>query len=158
MIGLMICDDKLSMQHRRSEIIKAMQKLPGWCHVVFVACSIFTSAIESKKGSMKQLIMKKVDNDCNHRQCRLTEQIKELLKMNDKIKELAMKLYQSKSLLIMGRGFNHATCLEAALVSVVVWWRWSWPYLNVTLSFGGPWCDSDFMCVVENLQRVRTIA
>lgn len=71
MIGLMICDDKLSMQVRRDQIIKALQKLP--------------------------------------------EQIKALLKMNDQIKTLATKLYQSKSLLIMGRGFNHATCLEAAL-------------------------------------------
>ena len=30
---------------------------------------------------------------------------------------LAKELYQQKSLLVMGRGYNFATCLEGALVS-----------------------------------------
>ena len=35
--------------------------------------------------------------------------------MDDKILEIAKSLYLEKSLLIMGRGFNYATCLEGAL-------------------------------------------
>ena len=44
-------------------------------------------------------------------------QIKEVLKMDDQIHSLAQELYQQKSLLVMGRGYNYATCLEGALVS-----------------------------------------
>ncbi|GJQ67811.1 Gfat1 [Trypoxylus dichotomus] len=46
---------------------------------------------------------------------KIGEQIKEVLKLDPKVKELAKDLYQQKSLLIMGRGFNFATCLEGAL-------------------------------------------
>ena len=35
--------------------------------------------------------------------------------MDNQIKELAKELYQQKSLLVMGRGYNYATCLEGAL-------------------------------------------
>lgn len=47
----------------------------------------------------------------------LPEQIKQVLKLDGKVKVLAEELYDKKSLLIMGRGFNFATCLEGALVS-----------------------------------------
>lgn len=40
-----------------------------------------------------------------------------MLSLDDKIKAIANELYQQKSLLVMGRGFNYATCLEGALVS-----------------------------------------
>ena len=43
--------------------------------------------------------------------------IKEVLKLDQDMKELAQELYQQKSLLVMGRGYNFATCLEGALVS-----------------------------------------
>ena len=36
--------------------------------------------------------------------------------MDDQIHALAQELYQQKSLLVMGRGYNYATCLEGALV------------------------------------------
>ncbi|XP_077505680.1 glutamine--fructose-6-phosphate aminotransferase [isomerizing] 2-like [Amblyomma americanum] len=42
-----------------------------------------------------------------------SDQIKEVLKLDDEVKQLAQHLYQQKSLLVMGRGYNHATCLEA---------------------------------------------
>lgn len=45
----------------------------------------------------------------------LDNQIREVLKLNDKVKELAKSLFQHKSLLIMGRGYNFATCMEGAL-------------------------------------------
>jgi len=47
----------------------------------------------------------------------ISEQIKEVLALDDVIHSLAEELYQQKSLLIMGRGYNYATCLEGALVS-----------------------------------------
>ena len=45
----------------------------------------------------------------------LPELIKEVLKEDEKILNIAQDLYEKKSLLIMGRGFNFATCLEGAL-------------------------------------------
>ncbi|XP_022102279.1 glutamine--fructose-6-phosphate aminotransferase [isomerizing] 1-like [Acanthaster planci] len=46
---------------------------------------------------------------------RLPDLIKEILLMDDKIKKLAEELQEEKSILLMGRGFNFATCLEGAL-------------------------------------------
>nr|CAD7443824.1 unnamed protein product [Timema bartmani] len=45
----------------------------------------------------------------------LDEQIREVLKLDDEVSKLAKDLYQHKSLLIMGRGYNFATCMEGAL-------------------------------------------
>jgi len=45
----------------------------------------------------------------------LPDKIKEVLKVDEEIHALATELYQQKSLLVMGRGFNFATCLEGAL-------------------------------------------
>lgn len=43
--------------------------------------------------------------------------IKEVLSLDNEIQKLAEELYQEKSVLIMGRGYHYATCLEGALVS-----------------------------------------
>lgn len=45
------------------------------------------------------------------------ELIKEVLSLDQKIHDLALELYMQRSLLVMGRGYNYATCLEGALVS-----------------------------------------
>ncbi|XP_015204903.1 glutamine--fructose-6-phosphate aminotransferase [isomerizing] 2 [Lepisosteus oculatus] len=71
MFGLMMCEDRISLQTRRMEIIKGLKVLP--------------------------------------------EHIKEVLSLDQKIRDIADELYQQKSLLVMGRGFNYATCLEGAL-------------------------------------------
>uniref|UniRef100_A0A8B9HW46 glutamine--fructose-6-phosphate transaminase (isomerizing) n=1 Tax=Astyanax mexicanus TaxID=7994 RepID=A0A8B9HW46_ASTMX len=71
MFGLMMSEDRLSLQKRREEIINGLSKLP--------------------------------------------ELIKEVLALDDKIKCIADELYQQKSLLVMGRGYHYATCLEGAL-------------------------------------------
>ncbi|XP_048022006.1 glutamine--fructose-6-phosphate aminotransferase [isomerizing] 2 [Megalobrama amblycephala] len=71
MFGLMMSEDRLSMQKRRLEIINGLKKLP--------------------------------------------ELIKEVLAVDDVIKSLADELHHQKSLLVMGRGYNYATCLEGAL-------------------------------------------
>uniref|UniRef100_A0A673AK79 glutamine--fructose-6-phosphate transaminase (isomerizing) n=1 Tax=Sphaeramia orbicularis TaxID=375764 RepID=A0A673AK79_9TELE len=71
MFGLMMSEDRLSLQKRRLEIISGLKALP--------------------------------------------ELTKKVLSLDGKIKEIANELYQQKSLLVMGRGFNYATCLEGAL-------------------------------------------
>lgn len=47
----------------------------------------------------------------------IIELIKKVLKLDEEIQSLAHELYQQKSLLVMGRGFQFATCLEGALVN-----------------------------------------
>merc|ERR1712055_330198 len=71
MFGLVMSEDRLSLQPRRREIIQALKELP--------------------------------------------EEIKKVLELDDKVREIAKELYQKRSLLIMGRGYNYATCLEGAL-------------------------------------------
>ena len=71
MFGLIMCEDKISLQPRRAEIIQGLKELP--------------------------------------------EKIKQVLELDQKVLKIAEELYQKRSLLIMGRGFNFATCLEGAL-------------------------------------------
>lgn len=71
MFALVMCEDRISMQPRRSEIIQGLKALP--------------------------------------------DQIKEVLKLDQKVYEIARTIYQQKSLLVMGRGYNTATCMEGAL-------------------------------------------
>lgn len=71
MFALLMCDDRISMQPRRREIIQGLRILP--------------------------------------------DLIKEVLSLDDEIQKLAQELYQQKSVLIMGRGYHYATCLEGAL-------------------------------------------
>uniref|UniRef100_A0A8C9Y1F7 glutamine--fructose-6-phosphate transaminase (isomerizing) n=1 Tax=Sander lucioperca TaxID=283035 RepID=A0A8C9Y1F7_SANLU len=71
MFALLMCDDRISMQPRRREIIQGLRVLP--------------------------------------------DLIKEVLSLDDEIQKLAEELYQQKSVLIMGRGYHYATCLEGAL-------------------------------------------
>ncbi|EHB17416.1 Glucosamine--fructose-6-phosphate aminotransferase [isomerizing] 2 [Heterocephalus glaber] len=67
MFGLMMSEDRISLQNRRQEIIRGLRSLP--------------------------------------------ELIREVLSLEEKIHDLALELY----LLVMGRGYNYATCLEGAL-------------------------------------------
>ncbi|KAG9510119.1 Glutamine--fructose-6-phosphate aminotransferase [isomerizing] 1, partial [Fragariocoptes setiger] len=46
---------------------------------------------------------------------RLPEHIKRVLELDHEVAALAKQLYTQKSLLVMGRGYNHSTCLEGAL-------------------------------------------
>ncbi|CAI5442698.1 unnamed protein product [Caenorhabditis angaria] len=45
----------------------------------------------------------------------LPNQIREVLQLDSQVHDIAQRIYKEKSLLIMGRGFNFATCLEGAL-------------------------------------------
>ncbi|XP_011446659.1 glutamine--fructose-6-phosphate aminotransferase [isomerizing] 1 isoform X6 [Magallana gigas] len=71
MFALVMCEDRISMQDRRTEIIQGLKNLPS--------------------------------------------QIKAVLETDEHVNTLARELYQQKSLLVMGRGYNYATCLEGAL-------------------------------------------
>lgn len=46
---------------------------------------------------------------------KLPEQIQQVLLLDNEVQKLAQELYQQKSLLVMGRGYNFSTCLEGAL-------------------------------------------
>ena len=71
MFALVMSEDRISLQPRRSEIIQGLKQLPAM--------------------------------------------IRKVLELDDKVKSVAEELYEKRSLLIMGRGFNFATCLEGAL-------------------------------------------
>jgi glutamine---fructose-6-phosphate transaminase (isomerizing) len=60
----------------------------------------------SKKGRYEQIIKGLQD---------LPQHISKILQMDKQIEKIAEDLYKEKSLLIMGRGFQFATCLEGAL-------------------------------------------
>jgi glucosamine--fructose-6-phosphate aminotransferase (isomerizing) len=59
-------------------------------------------------------------NDIMNGLQRLPELIKEVLNCDKKIRDFSEDLYKQSSLLVMGRGFNFATCLEGALVRLKV--------------------------------------
>lgn len=71
MFGLVMSEDRISLQTRRQEILEGLKNLDT--------------------------------------------QIKEVLKLDLQVLEIAKDLFQQKSLLIMGRGYNFATCMEGAL-------------------------------------------
>jgi glucosamine 6-phosphate synthetase-like amidotransferase/phosphosugar isomerase protein len=71
MFGLVMSEDRLSLQPRRRAIIQALKELP--------------------------------------------EKIRKVLEVDAQVLKVAQELYEKRSLLIMGRGYNYATCLEGAL-------------------------------------------
>merc|ERR1711922_93529 len=71
MFALVMSEDRISLQPRRSEIIQGLKALP--------------------------------------------DLIRKVLDLDSKVLDIAKTLYEKRSLLIMGRGFNYATCLEGAL-------------------------------------------
>jgi len=71
MFGLVMSEDRLSLQPRREEIIRGLRELP--------------------------------------------DKIRKVLDLDEKVLRIAEELFEKKSLLIMGRGYNFATCLEGAL-------------------------------------------
>ncbi|KAG5666873.1 hypothetical protein PVAND_014881 [Polypedilum vanderplanki] len=71
MFGLVMSEDRISLQTRRQEILNGLKNLDA--------------------------------------------QIKDVLKLDSQVLDIVKDLYQQKSLLIMGRGYNFATCMEGAL-------------------------------------------
>lgn len=76
----------------------------------FISLVMFALVMSEDRLSLRQRRQEIIEGLKN-----LQNQIREVLKLDDKVKSLAEDLYKKKSLLIMGRGFNFATCLEGAL-------------------------------------------
>lgn len=76
----------------------------------FISLVMFALVMSEDRLSLKKRREEIIDGLIN-----LQDQIRKVLQLDDKVKALAETLYNKKSLLIMGRGFNFATCLEGAL-------------------------------------------
>ncbi|PFX19190.1 Glutamine--fructose-6-phosphate aminotransferase [isomerizing] 1 [Stylophora pistillata] len=76
----------------------------------FLALTMFALMMSEDRISMQQRRREIIEG-----MKKLPELIKEVLKLDEEIQSLAQEIYQQKSLLVMGRGFQFATCLEGAL-------------------------------------------
>lgn len=76
----------------------------------FVALVMFALVMSQDRISMQRRRLEIIDG-----LRRLPEQIRAVLGQESAVKELAEELSSQKSLLIMGRGYSFATCLEGAL-------------------------------------------
>lgn len=85
----------------------------------FISLVMFALVMSEDRLSLQQRRL-----EILHALSKLADQIREVLKLDSKVRELAKDLYQHKSLLIMGRGYNFATCLEGALVSLTRMLKW----------------------------------
>lgn len=97
MFALVMSDDRISHQARRNEVC-----ILPWNH------SKKDMTLQEIKIWLSRQIIQGLKN--------LDSQIREVLELDGTILELAKDLYEHKSLLIMGRGYNYSTCLEGALV------------------------------------------
>lgn len=77
----------------------------------FISLVMFALVLSEDRLSLRARRMEIIDGLMN-----LEKQIQQVLQLDEKVAALAKDLYQHKSLLIMGRGYNFATCLEGALV------------------------------------------
>eukprot|EP00127_Corallochytrium_limacisporum_P003162 Clim_evm11s147 gene=Clim_evmTU11s147 len=75
--------------------------------VALIMCGLIMSGDSISKQPRHQEIIQGL--------IKLPEQIREVLKMDETIKDMAEELKEQKSLLVMGRGYQFATCLEGAL-------------------------------------------
>ncbi|KAH8313362.1 hypothetical protein KR067_004922 [Drosophila pandora] len=76
----------------------------------FISLVMFALVMSEDRLSLQQRRLEIIDG-----LKQLDQHIRTVLQLNSQVQELAKELYQHKSLLIMGRGFNFATCLEGAL-------------------------------------------
>jgi len=76
----------------------------------FISLAMFALVMSEDRLSLHQRRLEIIEALSN-----LPDQIRKVLKLDSNVQELAKDLYQHKSLLIMGRGYNFATCLEGAL-------------------------------------------
>jgi len=76
----------------------------------FVAFVMFALMMSEDRVSKRERY-----NDIYQALQELPDRIKQVLALDDEIKKLSETLHKNKSLLVMGRGYNYATCLEGAL-------------------------------------------
>ncbi|XP_075894993.1 glutamine--fructose-6-phosphate aminotransferase [isomerizing] 1 [Nelusetta ayraudi] len=86
----------------------------------------------------------------------LPDLIKEVLSLDSEINNLAKELYQQKSVLIMGRGYHYATCLEGALKIKEITYMHSEGILAGELKHGPLALVDDLMPVIMIIMRDHT--
>ncbi|KAI6215268.1 Glutamine--fructose-6-phosphate transaminase [Aphelenchoides besseyi] len=75
-----------------------------------LALVMFALAVSDDRISMQQRridIIRELRN--------LPDHVRKILELNDQVLQVAKEIYKEKSVLVMGRGYNFATCLEGAL-------------------------------------------
>lgn len=97
MLALAIGGDSISTQERREAIIAGLIKLPSMFHA---ETSLYLICLACYRSSLSDIF---------------AEKVKEVLKLDQEMKELAKQLMGEQSLLVFGRGYNYATALEGAL-------------------------------------------
>ena len=75
-----------------------------------ISITMFALVMASDRMSLRERC-----NDLIRELHNLPELIKRVLEQDAKVQEIAKTLYDQRSLLIMGRGYNYSTCLEGAL-------------------------------------------
>lgn len=88
----------------------------------------------------------------------LPQKIKEVLKLDGQIAELSEELKHKKSVLVMGRGFNFATCLEGALKIKEITYLHSEGIMSGELKHGPLALIDDQMPVVMILMKDKVYA
>jgi len=107
MLALLLGEDRVSLAQRRHEIIQDLRTLPSTHH-----------------GRLRRKLKERRTDRAAAAAAREhgmpgggTDKVKRVLNLNESLKELVRTtLVNENSLLIMGRGYQHATCLEGSLV------------------------------------------
>ena len=76
----------------------------------FIALVMFALVLSEDRLSMRE---RRCEIIAGLRQ--LSDNIRQTLAQDDKVREIAEEMTQQRSLLVMGRGYSYATCLEGAL-------------------------------------------
>lgn len=98
MLALAIGDDTISSKARRESIISGLYDLPSESGDLSLSVDIFHKFVY-------YLIYLST----------FADQVREVLKLDQEMKDLANLLIAEQSLLVFGRGYNYATALEGAL-------------------------------------------
>jgi glucosamine--fructose-6-phosphate aminotransferase (isomerizing) len=110
----------------------------------FVAMVMFALVMSEDRVSMqprRQQIIQALQ--------KLPDLIKETLKLDNQIRSLAEDMHKQKSLIVMGRGYNFATCLEGALKIKELTYMHSEGILSGELKHGPlAMIDKDMPCIM----------
>ncbi|XP_018652568.1 family C44 unassigned peptidase (C44 family) [Schistosoma mansoni] len=118
-------DSPLSLSkcsHMATRIYSLCQESPTHC--LLVAGVLFTKAYTSQLIALVMFALVLSEDRISLQPKRiaiiealskLSDQIRSILKLDSTLQELAKTIYMKKSILVMGRGYNYATCLEGAL-------------------------------------------
>lgn len=97
MLALAIGSDTISSQTRREAIIDGLIDLPSKLSKLEKRCFFLKTVFKLLESYL------------------IADKVKEVLKLDEEMKDLAQLLIDEQSLLVFGRGYNYATALEGAL-------------------------------------------